>query len=435
MRKKNILIFISIVLFIFCIASGVYIYDFRYNFLKNYRMEDHPIIEYKDTSRLQYIAEPMLKEYLEQYLTVYNEKGEIKESVNIDERLNYYTFKHSQLVAGDSETFAVAVIFDAIPKDKDKIDLSKWGEINSKGTITCDWTLIVRKDSENNYRLLDVLKTTDTKEKLKISNDNKNIIKTSVTNSEGEYKVEGEKVYVSYDKGEIWAIVPQTFSALNYKDDGQQNSKKLDKGSYYISENKTAFMYGRGKICISDDKGETWKDISLPNGISENIESFNKETDCIIGIRRKFIGFTDDGFGYAVVSGDRAMSFEIINIYTSKDGGETWDSKGALSKEGSSLITGISFSTDKIGFITDKIKSIKITKDGGETWESIELPMPEELKGIYNTPTAPIFRGSHGELFFTQAEDDGYNEVRSEMCRFISEDYGETWSFDGEVIK
>lgn len=32
---------------------------------------------------------------------------------------------------------------------------------------------------------------------------------------------------------------------------------------------------------------------------------------------KKFIGFTNDGFGYAVISGDRAMSFEIINIYTS----------------------------------------------------------------------------------------------------------------------
>lgn len=410
MNKKNkILIGTSIILVIFCIIGGRYIYNFKNNYSKN-----HPIIEYKDTSRLQYIAGPMLEKYLEQYKINTNNKA--------NEKISYYTYKSSQLIAGDSGTFAISAIFDVKPYDKgDLSKLSKWGLIDNDGMIHCDWTLIISKLEGNKYKLLDVLQTSDVKKKLGISKKNSNIIEPVVTADKCKYKIEKDDVYITYDGGKNWDKIPKDIMPLEDKDKQDTKSDDLNKGSYYISEKKTAFIYGLGSLCISKDKGQAWKNVNLQSDI--------------MGIRRQFIGFTDEGFGYAIIAGDRAMSFEMIDIYISKDGGNTWDYKGPLEEKGSSLATGISFSTSKIGFITTKINSIYMTTNGGESWNTIELPMPEELKGIYDDSVAPVFKGSHGEIYVGQGDDGDYGAGKSQVCRFISDDFGKSWKYDGEVIK
>ncbi|MFQ9248928.1 MAG: hypothetical protein ACLR3R_16795 [Clostridium paraputrificum] len=58
---------------------------------------------------------------------------------------------------------------------------------------------------------------------------------------------------------------------------------------------------------------------------------------------------------------------------------------------GSSLSTGISFSTDKIGFISTNA-GLERTVDGGKTWSRVEVDIPVDLKVYYDTPLVPAFK-------------------------------------------
>ena len=402
-RKNKSLITISIIFSVFIIISGFYIYSVK----SKYNELDHPVVKYDDSNKIEYIAEPILKEYIKKY----------------DTDMAYYNFKNSQLIAGNNNIFAISVIFEIAPKDKENLGTLEYiGECDSSGIIQCDLTLIIRKIDDKEYRLIDVVQTSKAKESLGIYQNNKSMLETDVSNEQCKYKVQEDNVYITYNGGNEWIKVPVPFSQLTLRDDNKDvNDRELSKGSYYISQEKTAFIYGFGCVYFSDDKGKTWNSIELNNDIAS--------------IRKMFVGFTKDGFGYAAIAGDRAMSFEVVNVYTSLDGGSTWNLVGPLSKEGSSLINGITFATDKIGFVTSKVGDIKLTKNGGENWNTIELPIPDNLKMYYDTPEAPIFNGSHGEIYVGQGEDADYGAGDKQGCKLVTEDNGLTWRYDGEVIK
>lgn len=406
-KKEKILIIITIALSIFCIGSGIYVILFNSSFKQN-----NITIQYSDKSNLQSIANPVLEKYLQKY----------------NSKMYSYTFKSSQLIAGDNKTFAVSTIFDVEPS-KSNIDyLIKGDTKGSDGTIHCAWTLILRNTSENNYQLLDVLQTKDVTSKLNLKNNDELVKPKEVSNDKSTYKIEGNKLYLTYD-GATWIKAPIDAKSLISNDNsnqetdnsGQETKNKLPDGSYYISPSKTAFIYGNGNIALSSDAGNKWTTIKLPNDINN--------------ITKQFIGFVGKDFSYAVITGDKAMSFEMANIYTSNDGGNTFEFKGPLKKDGTFIITGVSFSNDKIGFITTEGNTIYMTKDSGTTWDTIKLPMPENLKGIYDTPKAPTFKGKHGEFYVSQGNDGDYGAGENQMCKFVSDDYGLTWQYKGEVVQ
>ena len=269
-----------------------------------------------------------------------------------------------------------------------------------------------------------------------ISDTEKNSEKTAeeleILNIDNGYKIEGENVYVTYDKGETFVKVPVPLSSLKAIASVQEETNDLVYGSYFISEYKTAFIYGDSIVYSSNDKGKTWNTRQLLNNCDNGPSSIE------LNIRRQFIGYTEDGLGYAIVAGDRAMNFENVHIYTSVDNGDYWEYKGELNGGGTSFATGISFGNKNIGFITTKANKddIYTTKDGGATWTLLKLPIPEKLKSSYDTPKVPKFSGKHGELYVAQGEEDNIiDEDKHKYIKLISEDYGATWKYEGEVTR
>lgn len=256
--------------------------------------------------------------------------------------------------------------------------------------------------------------------------------KLEILNIDKGYKIEGEDVYVTYDNGRNFVKVPVPLSSLKAMASAQEETKDLLEGSYFVSQYKTAFIYGDSIVYASDDKGENWRTSQLLSNCEGGPSSIDFE------LRRQFIGYTEDGLGYAIVAGDRAMNFENIHIYTSSDNGDYWEYKGALNGGGTSFATGISFGNKNIGFITTKANkdNIYITKDGGTSWELLKLPVPEELKSSYTTPNVPKFSGKHGEMYIGQGtNEDNLSNEKNKYIKLVSENYGETWKYNGEISK
>ncbi|WP_147589543.1 WD40/YVTN/BNR-like repeat-containing protein [Clostridium paraputrificum] len=419
-KTEKILICTSIALLLFCIFSSIYIFKNR----KYNDEEKYPVIEYSDTSRMRYIAVPMLEEYLNKYV---NNASYEEENINIAS----YKYKNSQLIAGDNEVFAVATIFEVEPKNpRDIGDLVNWGIYGDDGLIHCNWTFIIRKIDGNKYKLIDIKDTKEVIKELQLDN-NTNLMEVVAEANKCSYKIENDKIYVTYDLGEQWVDTSLTYSGFvgDIVDNGRNSQlpegsymPELPKGSYYITPEKTAFISPSGDMILSEDKGLTWDKVKVgPAGI--------------VGVRASFVGFTEDGFGYALLCGDRVMSWETASIFTSNDGGHNWNYIGVLEDEGgSSLSTGISFSTDKIGFISTNA-GLERTVDGGKTWSRVEVDVPVDLKVYYDTPLVPAFKDGKGELLVGQGSDGDYGAAGSQFARFVSEDNGLTWTYSGEVIK
>ena len=391
MKEKTgkILICTSIALLLFCIFSSIYIFKNR----KYNDEEKYPVIEYNDTSRMRYIAIPMLEEYLNKYV---NNASDEEENINIAS----YKYKNSQLIAGDNEVFAVATIFEVEPKNpRDIGDLVNWGIYGDDGLIHCNWTFIIRKIDENKYKLIDIKDTKEVIKERQLDN-NTNLMEVVAEANKCSYKIENDKIYVTYDLGEQWVDTSLTYSDFvgDVVDNGRNPQlpegsymPELPKGSYYITPEKTAFISPSGDMILSEDKGLTWDKVKVgPAGI--------------VGVRASFVGFTEDYIGLLEDEG------------------------------GSSLSTGISFSTDKIGFISTNV-GLERTVDGGKTWSSVEVDVPVDLKVYYDTPLVPSFKDGKGELLVGQGSDGDYGAAGSQFARFVSDDNGLTWTYSSEVIK
>ena len=126
------------------------------------------------------------------------------------------------------------------------------------------------------------------------------------------YKIEDGACYVSYDYTSTWKEVPVSLETLVEVGDGHSYYNQLQQGSYLITPEKTAFVYGGTRehnlmITYSDDMGVTWKTAE----ISGQLHS----------IRIKFCSFPTVSVGYVIAAGDRTMSQERQIIYQTTDGG------------------------------------------------------------------------------------------------------------------
>ncbi|HBI27068.1 MAG TPA: hypothetical protein DDY25_05005, partial [Peptococcaceae bacterium] len=241
------------------------------------------------------------------------------------------------------------------------------------------------------------------------------------------YKIENGICSVSYDHANTWREVPVPLETLAKVGDGHSYYNQLQQGSFLITPEKTAFLYGGTRenklmITYTEDMGAIWKTAE----IGAQLES----------IRVKFCSFPTVSVGYVIAAGDRTMSQEGQAIYQTTDGGSSWNEVGY--GPSTWLLQYGGFVDENVGFMSyPKIDGAETnfyrTEDGGKTFEPIILPIvEEEWMGIslepYIQPETPYFEG--GQLFLLVGQGgQGDFMGGNVMAKYKSEDMGKTWSF------
>ncbi|MFA9559013.1 WD40/YVTN/BNR-like repeat-containing protein [Evansella sp. AB-rgal1] len=336
------------------------------------------------------------------------------EAEGIAGRASYVRFTR---LSGDEEEFEVAVV------------LHVSGPIDVEGEYDeLVWILTIEKVENLTYSITNIEETDD------------RYIGLPPVESLEEYEMEaGLEAYwnyytyqltdtalqVTYNNGETWTTVPVERDDLLEIDFRGQ----LVKGSYVISEERTAFLLNRDRyliVFLSEDMGKTWEEVVVP----------------IYGEvgRLAILGFTSEQEGYLFVTGERTMSFEAHFIFKTDDGGKTWEPVNPVSYTNRMMTDG-GFIMDQLGFVSFGehrtegeaiIPYFYRTENGGESWEPVDAPVPEEYAGYFIVAEIPTFQGDEGTLLVNQGPEGDYLGGKV-LAKFTSEDQGKTWTFYGLV--
>ena len=256
------------------------------------------------------------------------------------------------------------------------------------------------------------------------------------------YHIQDHKISVSYDGRRTWTEVPIDTETLCTVADGNSVYNELAEGSYLITPEKTAFLFGgtpetRLSVLISEDQGNTWNTYQVDNAASV-------EDGLIDGVRLRFLSFPTDDTGYIVATTGRTMSWEGTQCFKTTDGGKTWTCLGWGPRE--SLLHSAGFVDENTGFLSYRYvegaeSCLYRTEDGGQTWEPVILPdmVVLDVQGketeVFIQPETPVSE-SEGKLSLLVGQgENGDYQGGACMAQLISEDLGKTWTFSGTLIE
>ncbi|MDM5154952.1 hypothetical protein QUF88_14330 [Bacillus sp. DX1.1] len=328
------------------------------------------------------------------------------------------------LVTEKENNYSVAIKFkvDSL-QEKNKYH-AEWDATDNEGEITDNqWIIKFNKVNPYTYTFLSKEKAPATLKWENGLNDSE-IENIKIKKHDKNYMIENSILKVTYDGKKPFRKVPVDIDQF-MREDGRVNEDELQEGSYYITPAKTAFVHGGHhspvKVTMSDDEGKTWETVTVGDDIDNR--------------RLSFIGFTSKENGYIVITGDRTMSFETNIVYQTTNGGKSWMKMGSTYDLTQFFATGVSFATDQIGFITFKDSGgdpdVYRTEDGGKTWAKLDIKLPNKYHSIFTSVMPPTFAGSKGTLLVSQEE--GRMDREGKMARFVSEDFGATWTFEKVV--
>ncbi|MEG0616999.1 MAG: sialidase family protein [Oscillospiraceae bacterium] len=182
------------------------------------------------------------------------------------------------------------------------------------------------------------------------------------------YDYENKKARLLVGKNAINGASERTITL-----DRQYVNMYYNQSSVFVSGNKVAYAVGLGadfEIVYSDDAGANWK--------CGEIEKDEEFTQYEFG-NRVSIGFTTLQDGWLVIS---SASFnnaqQYLRIYTSHDGGISWQREQDPNRGVCSEIASAVFVTPAEGYIqyTGESNIIHRTKDGGKTWSDMQVDAP-----------------------------------------------------------
>lgn len=340
----------------------------------------------------------------------------------------------------DKEANTVLISFSAKPLDSTTEYFSSWEGIIDDGRMRCEW--VVKFNIDNHYDgtatiYVDSMLTPEDYGIYQYNESMKEEGDGNQSQDESEsltgYVIRDSALYITYDGGESYKSVPVAYENLLVMED---DATTLKEGAYMISTTKTAIMYGG-----SSESGE---DVPVTLLYSNNMgeDWITCEIDKIYTADYMYVEFFDENVGMIFIGYDRNELTESSCIYSTFDGGLTWNVVGSGPATG--IIKGVKFIDEKTGFICYKHvdgmdSNMYLTRDGGKTFSKIIFEA-QKLDGITDLKWEQVYKEAQVPKYnkngiltvnITQGELQLLNNGKT-VARYESSDKGSTWKYIGQ---
>ncbi|MDD3368115.1 MAG: M56 family metallopeptidase [Lachnospiraceae bacterium] len=248
---------------------------------------------------------------------------------------------------------------------------------------------------------------------------------SAVEETLADYRIVENQLEATID-GSTWESVPLSLEMLFDRGDQMDGVlSSVQEKSFQVNDTKQIFAYGGSNITsaavVYRNADGTWENHTV--------------TTKYQSVRRFFVSFPEDAeHGFLILTNDRTMYQEASILFTTEDGGRTWIEKGDagpdLQTMSHSLTTGASFITNEIGFLSIRSSSgeppeLWRTDNGGITWTLLEI---QDVPEYYSMAYPPELQNGQLILYLGMEE---YSEMGGEKAVYLSDDMGETWTYDG----
>ncbi|MDR3576764.1 MAG: hypothetical protein P4L50_23110 [Anaerolineaceae bacterium] len=182
----------------------------------------------------------------------------------------------------------------------------------------------------------------------------------------------------------------------------------------------------------TSDGGHTWnisQDIALDSSVQMDFFSPSQ------------IGFSDPQNGWLLVHLGAGMSHDYVAIFTSQDGGATWQAVVDPNQDNLNMgcdKSGVTFLNSAVAWAAGNCQGVAPilyfyrSGDAGHSWEMAEVPSPTGKTNLFQSDaeacgaTPPVFLSEKDGSFLVQCLDAQNNQASQWL--YITRDRGQSWS-------
>lgn len=391
-------------------------------------MQGHPPEE-----KLVDIGRLWIEEYTSQFTQKFLPRSKALQNITVDE-----------VALLDVNSQILKIVFSAELKDSGTEYFDSWNAMINEGRLICEWIVEFKMNHEESGVLRVSVKDISNSDGYSIQDNTWHLVESFKEPQTGKdanteqarcrYEINNQSLNITYDGGKTWITVPVDVSAMLA---GVNGKNALVAGSYIISEEKTAFLYGGTGagtsvampliLLYSDDMGSNWTSAQVFQ--AQNVSS-------------TYLQFINKKTGYVVYAHDKTAKSEKVEFLKTVDGGETWNRVGESPEE--ALINDIGYVSEEVGFIcyeaTEELPGrLYATWNGGAAFVKITLPLPQlsdyneksyNFEETFVSYEVPKLTNGILTLSVFQSDKGTYRNGKV-YARFTSADYGKSWVYDG----